>query len=99
MAGRTTPRDANAMIAPAVEVMVTELDPPASDGPLLALVRRQARVIDSMPDAAAVSMLPNHSGQLLKALGELEERARRRRGRGGAAPAAPNRLQQLRAAH
>ena len=31
-----------------------------------------------MPDAAAISMLLNHSGQLLKALAELGDQARRR---------------------
>jgi hypothetical protein len=87
-------RDAGQQIGPAVEVMVAELDPPPSDAPLLALVRRQARVIDAMPDAVAVSMLPNHTGQLLKALGELEDRARRRR---ASRPGAPNPVRELRA--
>ncbi len=52
-------------------------------------MRRQAQVIDAMPDAVAVTMLPNHSGQLLKALGELEERARRRGRRNGPQPVNP----------
>jgi hypothetical protein len=81
------------MILPAVEQMVTDLDAPPSDAPLLALVRRQARVIDGMPDAVAVSMLPNHTGQLLKALAELEDRARRRR---ASRPGAPNPVRQMR---
>ena len=97
MTGRTPLRDAKEMISPAVEAMVAELDPTPSDGPLLALVRRQAAVIDSMPDAVAVTMLPNHSGQLLKALAELEERARKRDRRQGPQPANP--VRNLRASH
>ncbi len=97
MAGRAALRDAKAMIAPAVEAMVADLDPPPSDGPLLALLRRQAAVIDAMPDAVAVTMLPNHSGQLLKALAELEDRARERGRRDG--PRAVNPVREMRAAH
>jgi hypothetical protein len=90
---RVTLRDASAMIAPAVELMIGGLDAPDSDAPLLALVRRQARVIDHMGDAEAISMLPNHSGQLIKALAELEDRARRRR---AVRPGAPNPVRALR---
>lgn len=90
-------RDAKALIAPAVEAMVAELDAPASDGPLLALVRRQARVIDHMSDAEAVAMLPNHSGQLVKALAELEDRARKRGRQDGPRPVNP--VRDLRASH
>ena len=97
MAGRPALRDAKAMIAPAVEAMVADLDPPASDGPLLALVRRQAAVIDAMPDAARSRMLPNHSGQLLKALAELEDRARKRGRQDGPQPVNP--VQEMRASH
>jgi hypothetical protein len=78
-AGHAPLRDARAMIVPAIEQMAADLDAPAADAPLLALVRRQAAVIDAMPDAVAVSMMPNHAGPLLKALAELEDRARRRR--------------------
>jgi len=80
-----------------VEAMVADLGAPPSDGPLLALVRRQAAVIDKMSDDAAVSMLPNHSGQLLKTLAELEDRARKRGRRDG--PKAVNPVHELRAAH
>jgi hypothetical protein len=97
MTSRTTLRDAKAMIGPAVEAMVADLDAPTSDGPLLALVRRQAAVIDRMSDDQAVSMLPNHSGQLVKALAELEERARQRGRRD--APRAVNPVMELRASH
>ena len=97
MAGRPAIRDAKAMIAPAIEQMVADLDPPASDGPLLALVRRQAAVIDAMPDAVAVTMLPNHSGQLLRALAELEDRARKRGRQDGPRPVNP--VRELRAGH
>lgn len=89
MTGRAQLRDARTMIAPAVEAMVADLDPPPADGPLLALVRRQAAVIDAMPDAVATTMLPNHSGQLLKALAELEDRARKRGQADAGQPANP----------
>jgi len=97
MAGRPQLRDAKTMITPAIEAMVADLDAPASDGPLLALVRRQAHVIDRMSDEQAVSMLPNHSGQLLKALAELEDRARKRGRQDG--PRAANPVRDMRAAH
>lgn len=93
MAGRAPLRDAKAMIAPAVEAMVAGLEAPVSDGPLIALVRRQAAVLDAMPDAVAVSMLPNHAGPLLRALAELEDRARRRR---PAAAGAANPVREMR---
>jgi hypothetical protein len=97
MAGRASLRDASMMITPAIEAMVADLGAPASDGPLLALVRRQAHVIDRMSDDQAVSMLPNHSGQLLKALAELEDRARKRGRQDGPRPANP--VRELRASH
>jgi hypothetical protein len=97
MASRTTLRDAKAMIGPAVEAMAADLDVPPSDGPLLALVRRQAAVIDKMSDDQAVSMLPNHAGPLLRAMAELEERARKRGRRDE--PAAANPVRELRSAH
>jgi hypothetical protein len=90
-------RDAKTLISPAIDAMVAELDPPASDGPLIALLRRQARVIDAMPDAVAVSMLPNHTGQLVKVLAELEDRARKRGRQDGPRPVNP--VRELRAGH
>jgi hypothetical protein len=90
---RSSLRDAAELIRPAVDAMLAGLDPPAADLPLIALVRRQARLIDGMPDAVAVSMLPNHTGQLLKALGELEDRARRR---SAVRPAAANPVRVMR---
>ena len=88
-------RPADELIGPALAAMVAGLDPPEADGPLLALARRMAATIDAMPDAVAVSMLPNHAGPLVKALAELEARAVKRR---GSAPAGPSRLRDLRAA-
>ena len=73
----TTLRDAGQMIGPTLDA----LDVPDADKPLLALVRRMAATIDAMPDAMAGTMLPNHAGPVLRALGELEDRARRRRER------------------
>ena len=86
-------RDASQLITPTLEA----LDVPASDAPLLALARRMAATIDSMPDAMAGTMLPNHAGPFLKALAELEDRAAKRRARTGSGR--PNRVSQLRAAH
>lgn len=97
MTARGQLRDAKEMIGPAIEAMVGELDVPASDGPLLALIRRQARVIDHMSDAEAVSMMPNHAGPLLRGLAELEERARKRGRDNGPQPANP--VRDLRASH
>jgi hypothetical protein len=97
MASKATLRDARTVIGPAIEAMVADLDAPPGDGPLIALVRRQAAVIDRMSDDQAVSMLPNHSGQLLKVLAELEDRARRRGRRD--APRQVNPVHELRASH
>lgn len=94
MAGKPRLRDAGQLIGPAVEQMIAALGAPDSDSALVALVRRQAAVIDGMADAVAVSMLPNHTGQLIKALAELEARAAKRR---KAPPGPPSRLDQLRA--
>lgn len=88
MAARGILKSAGELVRPAVERMVAAIEPPESDAPLVALVRRQARVIDAMPDAAAISMLPNHTGQLIKSLAELEKRAQARRVP-AAAPANP----------
>jgi hypothetical protein len=79
MAQNRNLRSADQLISPAIDAMVAALDPPDADGPLVALVRRQARVIDGMPDAVASAMLPNHGGPLLRALAELERRAAARR--------------------
>lgn len=90
-------RDSAELLVPAVAALGEALDCPAADVPLLVLARRFASVIDSMPDAVAMTMLPNHSGPLIKILAELESRAVRRR----AKPAAGQRgkVAQMRAAH
>jgi hypothetical protein len=93
MTGKRSLRDAAELITPAVEQMITALSPPDGDAPLVALVRRQARVIDGMGDEVAVTMMPNHTGQLLKALTELELRSRRR---GEARGGAPNPVRDMR---
>jgi hypothetical protein len=88
-------RDADQLLGPAVERMVEALGAPDADAALVALVRRQAAVIDGMPDGVAVALLPQHSGQLVKALAELQARAA---ARGQAADTRPSKLDQLRAA-
>lgn len=88
-------RAAGQLVGPAVEQTVKALNAPDSDAALIALVRRQAAIIDAMPDGVAVAMLPQHSGQLLKTLAELQARAAKR---GQAADARPSRLDALRAA-
>lgn len=89
-------RNADQMVAPAVERMVEALDPPDEDLPLIAIARRQAAVIDAMPDEVAIGMMPNHAGPLIKVLGELEKRAQVRRG-AAAAGKAVNPVRQMRA--
>ena len=93
MAGNRRLRPAGQMLGPAVERTVAALAAPDADEALVALVRRQAAIIDAMPDGVAVAMLPQHSGQLLKALAELQARAAKR---GQAADERPSRLDQLR---
>ena len=88
-------RPAAQMLGPAVERTIAALDPPDGDAALVALVRRQAAIIDAMPPAVASAMLPNHTGQFLKALAELQARAAKR---GQLADERPSKLDQLRAA-
>ena len=83
------------MLGPAVEQTVRALNAPDADAALIALVRRQAAIIDAMPDGVAVAMLPQHTSQLLKSLAELQARAAKR---GQAAETRPSRLDALRAA-
>lgn len=72
-------RSADELVGPKVAALASALECPASDAPLLALARRMAAVIDDMPDAVAVSMLPNHAGPLIRVLAELDARSRKRR--------------------
>ena len=95
MAANRRLRAANQLVGPAVEQTVKALNAPDSDAALVALARRQAATVDAMPDGVAVAMLPQHSGQLLKTLAELQARAAKR---GQAADARPSRLDALRAA-
>lgn len=95
MAGKL--RDASQMIEPAVTAMVTALECPVSDRPLVALALRVAATIDAMPDAIAATMLPNHAGPMIKILAELEARAVKRRA--ADRTGRPNRVAQLRTAH
>lgn len=88
-------RSADSLLAPALATTVAALNPPDADAALVRLAEVIAATIDDMPDAVRVTMLPNHTGQLVKTLAELEARAARRR---MPASGAPNRLQQLRAA-
>jgi hypothetical protein len=96
MATARTLRNVNQLISPALEAAVAELDPPVSDGALVALCRRLAATIDEMPPAVGQAMIPNFAGPLLRALTELEDRARKR-GRQGPPVVSP--VAELRKAH
>jgi hypothetical protein len=97
MAARRALRDAKLLVLPAVERTLAALEPPDSDSALVALVRRQAAVIDAMPDGVAAAMMPNHGGPLLRGLTELEARAAKRRKLPKGAPSQLDRLREARA--
>lgn len=88
-------RSADSLLVPALAATVAALGAPDADAALVRLAEVIAATIDAMPDAVRTTMLPNHTGQLVKVLAELEVRAARRR---KAPSGPPNRLQQLRAA-
>lgn len=92
-------RDADELMLPAVRETVAALDPPAADAALVRLAETLARSVDHMPPAVADAMLAQVSGQLLRVLKELDDRARARRvpARGGSAK--PGKVAQLRSAH
>lgn len=88
-------RAADELVKPALTRWLAADEPPVEDGPLAALACALAATVDSMPPALRPTMLPQCSGQLVRVLGELEQRAARRRVR----PAGPpSMLDQLRAA-
>lgn len=93
MAVKASIRPADELVGPAVSRAVAAYDPPEQDAPLVALARSLARVIDVMPESQRPTMLAQATGQLLKVLGELDDRARRR---GQADPKAVDRLDELR---
>lgn len=90
-------RDADDLLAPAVRETVAALDPPAEDAALVALARTLAASIDEMAPAVRAAMIGQVSGQLMRALKDLDDRARRRRT--ASKTGRPNRVAQLRAAH
>jgi hypothetical protein len=88
-------------LAAAVRVTVDAIDPPPSDAALVAVAESIAETVDAMAPGQRMTLAPQHMGQLVKVLGELEARAVKRRaplapGR-GAAPANP--VDDLRRAH
>ena len=94
-------RSADRTLAAALKVTVAALNAPESDAALIRVAEVLAEVIDAMELGQRLSLLPQHTGQLVKVLAELEARAAKRR-----APAAPepgkvpaNPIDELRRAH
>ena len=94
-------RSADRTLGAALKVTVAALDAPESDAALIRVAEVLAEVIDAMELGQRLSLLPQHTGQLVKVLGELEARAVRRRvpvaAAPGKAPADP--VDELRRAH
>jgi hypothetical protein len=98
-----TARSADRTVLAAVKATAAALDPPESDLALVRVAETIADTIDLMGPGERLSLLPQHTGQLVKVLGELEARAAKRRAAVPAPPAeakAPvNPLDELRRAH
>lgn len=94
-------RSADRTLAAAVRVTVSAIEPPDSDAALVAVAETIAETVDAMELGERLTMLPQHMGQLVKVLGELEARAAKRRApvapERGAVPANP--VDELRRAH
>jgi hypothetical protein len=87
------------LMSPSVEATIAALDPPPQDAALVQAARMAAKGIDRMEPALRSTMFPQHAGILLRALRELDERARKRRnGPDSAGKGVPSRLEQMRAA-
>lgn len=72
-------RSADRTLTAAVAVTVAALGAPDSDRALVAVAETIAGTIDAMCTGERLSMLPQHTGQLVKVLAELEARAAKRR--------------------
>lgn len=95
-------RNADQTLIAAVKLTVAAIDPPETDLALVRLAEVLAETIDAMALGQRETLLPQHSGQLAKVLGELEARAAKRRApvQVPAAAGAPvNPLDELRRAH
>jgi hypothetical protein len=94
-------RSADRTVLAAVKVTAAALDPPDEDLALVKVAEVIAETIDAMGPGERLSLLPQHTGQLVKALAELEARAARRRAPVPAPPAAApvNPLDELRRTH
>lgn len=79
-------RSVHSSLAAAVKVTVDAIDPPSSDAALVAVAESIAETVDAMAPGQRMTLAPQHMGQLVKVLGELEARASKRR-----APTAPER--------
>lgn len=95
-------RSVDRSLVAAVKVTVAAIDPPETDLALARLAEVLAETIDAMALGQRETLLPQHSGQLVKVLGDLEARAAKRRAPVLAAPAAAapvNPLDELRKVH
>jgi hypothetical protein len=94
-------RDADRTLVAAVRVTVAALDAPETDRALIGVAVVLAETIDLMGPGERLSLLPQHTGQLQRALAELEARAARRRApaQGPAAAKTVNPVDELRRAH
>jgi hypothetical protein len=94
-------RSAEATVLAAVRATVAAMDPPDTDLALVRVAETIAETIDLMGPGERLNLLPQHTGQLVKVLAELEARAAKRRAAVPAAPqqAAASPLDELRRAH
>lgn len=97
-----TIRSADRAVLAAVKATAAALDPPDADLALVKVAETIAETIDAMGPGERLSLLPQHTGQLVKVLGELEARAAKRRALVPAVPEAKapvSPLDELRRAH
>jgi hypothetical protein len=94
-------RSADRTLVAAVKATVAALDVPETDLALVKVAETIAETIDLMGPGERLTLLPQHTGQLVKVLDQLETRAARRRAPApppaGAAPVNP--LDELRRTH
>lgn len=95
-----TIRSADNTVLAAVAVTTAALEPPEADAALVRVAETIAETIDMMGPGERLTLLPQHTGQLVKALAELEARAAKRRALVPAEPAAAaTPLDELRRTH
>lgn len=74
-----TIRSADKTMLAAVTATAAALEPPQSDAALVRVAETIAETIDLMGTGERLTLLPQHTGQLVKVLAELEARAAKRR--------------------